>query len=204
MDTIEASVMTGKMTGVTAVNTNTVSNGFCGKMFNSGKTDLICSHCYSMKMLQGSRKNCVPKFQRNTDLMVHMIHPDNLPILNLAWLRGHGHGELINDWHYINFSNLARKNPHLNLSLFTKRRNIINRVFKLKGYKKPKNLILVYSNPLIDSVVDTPPKHFDKVFNTVTRVNAQDNCTGKKCIDCLNCYKHSGAQVLIEMVKKRS
>jgi len=204
MDTIEPSVMTGKMTGITSFNTNTVSNEFCGKMFNSGKSDVICTECYSMKMLKGSRKNCVPKFQRNTDLMQRHIHPDDLPVLNLAWCRGHGHGELINYKHFLNFSNLAKKNPQTTLTLFTKRRDIVNWVFKLKGYKKPKNLILVYSNPIINKVINEIPKHFDKVFNTVTEENAQDNCTGKKCIDCLNCYKHSGAQVLIEKVKKRS
>ena len=211
METIKLSTMTGKLgpsefspVGMMAINTNPLTNPFCGKMSTTGDDSVICGDCYSIAMLKGSRKNCVPRFQANTLLLQQRIPKDYLPFLNLAYVRGHGHGELKNLWHYLNFSRLATKNPQTTVTLFTKRRSIVNQAFKLKGYKKPNNLILVYSNPIKDKVISEPPKHFDKVFNVTTSEHTADNCTGRKCIDCLNCYKHDGPKVLIEKVKKRS
>ena len=190
--------------GMMAINTNPLTNPFCGKMSTTGDDSVICGDCYSIAMLKGSRKNCVPRFEANTLLLQRRIPREYLPFLNLAYIRGHGHGELTSLWHYLNFSEIAAKNPQTTVTLFTKRRSIINQAFKLKGYKKPDNLILVYSNPIKDKVISEPPKHFDKVFNVTTTDHTADNCTGRKCIDCLNCYKHDGPTVLIEKIKKRS
>jgi len=60
---IHFSTMTGKLKGIPAINTNTVTNEFCIKM---NETDAICKSCYSMNMLSGSRKNCQPAFERNS------------------------------------------------------------------------------------------------------------------------------------------
>ena len=70
----------------------------------------------------------------------------------------------------------------------------------------PKNLILIYSNPAIDCIMETPPKHFDKVFNNVNGDNFKEiqNCTGQKCKDCLRCYKHSDKledNIIVEKTK---
>ncbi len=66
----------------------------------------------------------------------------------------------------------------------------------------PDNLILIFSNPRIDKVIDVP-RGFHKVFNNVNKdSNITQNCTGKKCLDCLLCYrKDSGANVIVEAVK---
>ena len=211
METIKLSTMSGKLgpselspVGMMAINTNPLTNPFCGKMSTTGDDSVICGDCYSIAMLKGSRKNCVPRFEANTLLLKRRIPREYLPFLNLAYIRGHGHGELTSLWHYLNFSEIAAKNPQTTVTLFTKRRTIVNQAFKLKGYKKPANLILVYSNPIKDKVISEPPKHFDKVFNVTTSDHAEDNCTGRKCIDCLNCYKKDGPTVLIEKIKKRS
>ena len=50
--------MTGKLEGFKAISTNTLTNEFCQKMYNSKKENIICTKCYSMEMLQGMRKNC--------------------------------------------------------------------------------------------------------------------------------------------------
>jgi len=60
---------------------------------------------------------------------------------------------------------------------------------------------LVFSNPAIDNSI-LVPRGFHKVFNNVTKGNHAENCTGKKCMDCLLCYrKDSGANVIVEAVK---
>ena len=54
---IKVSRMTGKLDGLAAINTNTLSNEFCQQQHAAGKT--ICGDCYSVRMLQTHRQNCV-------------------------------------------------------------------------------------------------------------------------------------------------
>ena len=196
---ISISKMSGKLEGIPAINTNTLSNKFCIKQ-NARTDNSICKDCYSVAMLTTFRKNAVPAFQRNSvAISEKIIHPDGLPVVNAAYFRFSCHGEIINNNHFINLINIAVKNPRTNFALWTKRIDIVNKA--LKDYKKPKNLILVYSNPLTDRII-TVPKGFDKVFNNVSSDNGT-NCHGK-CIDCLKCYKFSKSHknnVIIEKIK---
>tara|TARA_R110000803_G_scaffold60838_3_gene120353 strand:+ start:3488 stop:4084 length:597 start_codon:yes stop_codon:yes gene_type:complete len=197
---IKLSKMTGKLEHIGAINTNTLSNSFCSKM-HQAKKNTICNSCYSQNMLKTFRKSCVPAFEHNSQVLQdHIIHDDGLPVINFAYFRFHGHGELINDTHMINFVNICNKNKNTNFALWTKRKDIIKRV--LKSHDKPKNLILVYSNPLVDTLLNLP-EGFDKVFNVVTTDSKDVNCRGK-CIDCLKCYKKSTStkrNIIIEEIK---
>ena len=192
---IKLSKMSGKLSGIGAINTDTTTNEFCVRQKD---TDTICGKCYSHKMLSTYRKSCVPAFQHNSRLMSEAIDWDLLPIINQAYFRFNGHGELINTAHLQNIVNIARKNPHCNFALWTKRISIVR---QFKG-KIPDNLILVFSNPRIDKVIDTP-RGFHKVFNNVSKDSIiNQNCTGRKCMDCLLCYrKESYANVIVEAVK---
>ena len=168
-------------------------------------------------MLEGSRKNCAPAWEKNSVLLKSGILTE-LPQFNSLYVRFHGHGELITETHFINLLLIAQYNPKTTFSLFTKRHKLVKKVLQgIDWYgsthasgqdvfirKIPKNLILVYSNPIKDRVTDKKPQYFHKVFNTVTQENAQDNCTGRKCIECLACYQLSGDSVLVERVKKRA
>lgn len=198
---VHVSVMSGKLKGISAINTNTVTNKFCQKM---QKGNNICKHCYSQAMLTGSRKNCQDSFQRNSDLLSsRALFPDEIPTINAAWFRFHGHGELINTQHFHNLCAIAFANPQTTFALWTKRKDIVWEYFEHVSVP-PINLILIYSNPKLDSVMDSPPPMFNKVFNNITDKNAEANCTGQKCMDCLECYKWSGAEVIVEHVKVRS
>jgi hypothetical protein len=194
------SKMTGKLKDIPAINTNTVTNIFCNIMRT---TDAICRECYSLNMLTGSRKNCQPAFQRNSELFSEPIPYEDIPTINAAFFRFHGHGELINMAHMKNFHDIARKNPHCNFALWTKRRDII-RQYHLENIQ-PKNLILIYSNPKVGAIRQ-PPQGFDKCFNVVGKDEfvENQNCTGQKCIDCLKCYKQGGDSIIVEAIKKRS
>ena len=94
-------------------------------------------------------------------------------------------------------------NPHCSFALWTKRKSLINQFYDKRD--KPKNLILIYSNARIDTVMKSPPKHFDRTFNNVTKENfvEQQNCTGQKCKNCLLCYTpNNGVSTIVEAVKK--
>ena len=74
----------------------------------------------------------------------------------------------------------------------------------MKLRDKPKNLILIYSNPNKSAIMYDIPEHFDKTFNNVLENEnvEEQNCTGQKCKDCLACYKFNDTNVIVEKVKK--
>jgi hypothetical protein len=200
---LKQSVMSGKLTGIPAYNTNTKSNEFCMRQKD---TDTICGQCYSHKMLDTYRKSCIPAWQRNSDQFADWIEWDDLPRDNDLFVRLNGHGELINDTHFVNIIRLARKNPQTTYALWTKRASITRKFTKPYNGNDfgdiPDNLILVFSNPSVDNVIDVP-RGFHKVFNNVSKGStAPQNCTGRKCMECLACYrKNSGTDIIVEMVK---
>ena len=153
-----------------------------------------------MNMLNTFRKNCKPKFLNNSKFLSSKVHPkEYLPRCNSPVGRFHSHGELINSIHLENILNICENQPITTFSLWTKRRNIVNRV--LKNRKKPKNLILIYSNPYIDSLDVDLPKHFDKVFNNVSKDSSNVNCNSK-CLDCMMCYTLGNPTTqIIEVIK---
>ena len=199
---IHISKMSGKLEGLRAISTNTTTNSYCSKQYNKKDSKNICTFCYSQEMLLTYRKNMALALQRNSDIIgKKIIHEDGLPIILDAFFRFNAHGELINEINLINYINIALKNPHCTFSLWTKRFDIISKYFK--NNKKPKNFILIYSNPKINHILKVVPKYFDKTFNNVQEdLNKEkQNCTGQKCKDCLLCYKIDTTNTIIEKVK---
>ena len=195
--TVSVSKMTGKLEGIQAINTNTATNEFCIKESSKSDVDKICGKCYSMSMLSSYRKNCQPAFQRNSDVLASDAE-FILPRTSGAFVRFHGHGELINEQHFRNLCAIASDNKHSAFALWTKRVGIVRKNL----HHVPDNMILVYSNPKIDNVMSSPPRGFDRVFNNVSEsYDGEANCTGQKCMDCLLCYKRDTTQVIVEHVK---
>lgn len=197
---IKVSYMTGKLAGFLAINTNTLSNEFCQKMQTGNN---VCKFCYSQKMLMTSRRNCVKPWQENSDILSSkQLEFDQLPVINAHSFRFHGHGELINYNHFVNLVNIAYKNPFTHFSLWTKRKDIIAKYAKQNVI--PDNLILIFSNPSIDRIINKVPKHFNKVFNvnvTGEIKPGQFKCTGKKCLDCMACYRKNDKSIIVEKLK---
>ena len=130
------SVGSGKLLGIPSLNTDTPSNKFCQGMYNSKQDNLICRECYSMSMLKTFRKNCRPKFINNSKFLSEKIHPrEYLPPCPSSTGRFHSHGELINSIHLENILNICLNQPITTFTLWTKRKNIVNRV--LKNIDKP-------------------------------------------------------------------
>ncbi len=192
----------GKLQDIRSLNTNTLTNEFCISMYNSSADDIICRKCYSMSMLNGLRKNCAPSWQENSDILSGGLIPSHmLPTILDAFFRFSSHGELINMTMLENFHNITLHNPHCSFALWTKRKNFIRKFYS--QHEKPANLILIYSNPRIDAVMNQPPEFFDRTFNNVSKgSDVAQNCTGQKCRDCLLCYKAgNGVTQIVEAVK---
>jgi hypothetical protein len=187
------SEMSGKLDGIYAINTSPLNNPFCQKSSKSKGT--ICESCYSIKALSSYRNNCDEPYQANGKLLGKRW--DDAPFINVGILRGSGHGELINKAHFENLLDICDKNTHLTLSLWTKRKDIVQKVLKVRI--KPSNLILIYSSPMIDKQAKLPD-YFDKVFTVYSEDNQIINCSGK-CIDCMKCYQHNNIKYINEVIK---
>jgi hypothetical protein len=214
MQTVHISKLNGKLEGFQAISVNTLSNTFCQAMHNIKRDDVICKKCYSFATLESKRfgNNLEKALQRNSDLLSKPLDEDCVPFINAAYFRFDAHGELINRVHFENLILIAKHNPHCNFALWTKRKDIVRLVkrdMEQNFEKFPNNLILVWSNPIVDDVRFVPPKGFDYVFNNVTHdTNSVDDtsykpCTGQKCRDCLNCYDFGNNPCVIEKVKNR-
>ena len=134
MEAYRWSVMTGKLEGIPALNTDTTTNKFCQAM--SKKEDTICAQCYSWSMLKTFRKNAVPRFKKNSDYISKKIYDkDYLPKVKSTVARFNGHGELINSNHFHNILTICENQPKTTFTLWTKKHQLVNSV--LKKRKKP-------------------------------------------------------------------
>ena len=198
MSQLAWSVMSGKMEGIPALNTDTTTNKFC--IAKSKDETSICSKCYSWNMLKTFRKNAVPRFKMNSDILSSRVLDMNelvRPITNNV--RFNGHGEIINTNHVQNIVNYALFYPQVTFTLWSKKKALIQSFFN--KHKKPDNLILIYSNEIVGSVYKSVPKHFDKVFNVVNSDLPSVNCD-RKCIDCMMCYtRENKTEQIIEKIK---
>jgi hypothetical protein len=159
-----------------------------------------------VSMLNTYRASCVPAFERNSttlaqapleDWQIPRLNPVKTPIARFS-----GHGELINADHYQNLIAIARANPAVTFSLWTKRKAVVWRAIRT-GTTPPPNLIHIYSNPRTDNLMTKPPRGFDKVFNNIPTddTTTTANCTGQKCFNCRLCYSKTTTQVIVEHVK---
>ena len=225
LQAIHTSKMTGKLIELEAISDDTPSNGFCYDRYikakeknkKAGYVVDICGECYSHTMLSTYRKNMRPALARNEFLAERLLGQHELPTYLKAFMRLDAHGELRTETvdskgkvikrynkftHIENYCRIAEHNPHCTFALWTKRTDIIKPFFATRD--KPKNLIIIYSNPQVGTILSKPPKHFDKTFNNVLEDEYVDeqNCTGQKCKDCLLCYKHGTTDTIVEKVKK--
>ena len=188
----------GKMLGIQSINTSTLENPFCSKM---RVIDSVCRKCYAAtyEKMRPSLENAL---LRNHGALSSGILPlSELPFVNAQFLRVNSFGELVNQYHFKNILNLTMKNSHCQVVLWTKRKDLINRVLSVRD--KPKNLTLIYSSPVINKAAKLP-RHFNKVFTVYDKSHknaSHINCGGKSCNDCQLCYTVNDTVFVNEIVK---
>jgi hypothetical protein len=185
----------GKMKNMVSINTSCLENEFC-----KNRTFGICKRCYA-KRAESYRKALHDKFKLNSEILSKSILLESsLPKFNNLIVRFHAFGELINKTHYINFCKIAEYNPHTTFALWTKRPELVDVNIK------PNNMILIYSEPLLNVEEDNIPIGFDKVFKVYTKDcvgknGTMLNCHAKNCFECRLCYEHNDIIVIKEMLK---
>lgn len=208
-DLIKISKMSGKLEGIEAINTNSLSNSYCQKMSNCKNKEIVCTKCYSQRMLKTFRTSCISAFEHNSRILSTKVIPLCIVprFMSIQLVRFNGHGELINNNHLINISNIIKMNPDTQFALWTKRIDLI------KNHKKLKNCMYIYSSPAINKKIDIKELNkkmesfkFDKVFTVFTENYAKENnininCSGKKCINCRTCYSKNKENYINEIIK---
>ena len=205
----------GKMQGIASLSTSPLLNGMCSKRCKI--KDSICNHCYSMTMNK-RYTNLQKALIANTETLNQLIDKKDLPTINSKVFRFEAFGDLNTYNQCIKYFNICNKNKGTTFSIWCKNIHIISHVINDIGYKKPKNLIVIYSVSLLNHSIDinkitsNPRLQFiDKVFTVYTLEYLQDNninidkfinCGARKCIDCMKCYNKRNKTVFInEMLK---
>jgi hypothetical protein len=206
---IKVSEMTGKLKGVPAVNTSPLDNPFCEKM--SKVEGSICSFCYSRKMVAGIRRNCRKGWKENGEVLSSgLIGEKTIKAMRIpekavnGIVRFSAHGELINEFHCWNLIQIARVHPDITFALWTKRLDIVRNC--LDVVSKPENLIIIYSNPTVDSIIPVAILQVrypfvDKVFNVISNDSDAVNCGARSCATCQLCYSKDTTSEIIEKLK---
>ena len=181
-------VMTKKMKGMQSLNTSPSVNPFCLDM--RAKEGSICRSCYTHRT-ESWKKNCRTAWVNNYKVLSENLLKDaEIPFLNITIFRFQAHGDLVNRTHYKNLIRIVEANPQTVFALWTKHLAVINR----GGIIKRRNLIYVYSTPMLNELKPEKPKGFRRVFSVFSRPFIRENkqveinCQGKSCIGCRLCY----------------
>lgn len=200
-------VHTGKMTGICSIGTSCASNPHCIKRRENGES--VCSKCYAstyMKMRESLKKH----LEDNADILTTRYLEDReIPFVNASIYRFESFGDLHNDIHLENYIAICKMNPFTRFALYTKNIWILDNVFNKKGVKKPSNLSIVVSSPLLNTVMELDKEKYwfvNHVFTVHTKEdiktnNIDINCGARKCLGCQICYNTDTEYYVREKLK---
>ena len=204
----------GKMSGMESLSTSCLDNKYCQNKCKN--KSFICFKCFALAMLTGIYKSMQKSLSRNTRILTGGIIPEDLlPIINNLYFRFESFGDLNNEIQFVNYCNIARKNPQTVFALWTKNPFIIRQAIKSGMTEKPDNMIIIYSSPLLNKAVSLKRiqavyPFVDKVFTVfesekeIENQGLKCNCGARYCLDCLRCYTKSDndkMNVITELLK---
>lgn len=198
----------GKLKEINSISTAVFLNKQCIK--NAATPGSICAHCYAARY-SSFRPALARKLELNTLLYNSFLVPvELLPGINALYFRLESFGDLNSALQFRNYLNIVKKNPAVKFAIWTKNPQFMAEAFQ--EYEKPNNLQIVYSALKLNApecLIKAIMKRFwfiDRVFivydkETIKKENIQINCGGRSCINCLNCYKKGGPDVIREKKK---
>ncbi len=173
---------------------------FCKKMRESNKDNekFICNYCYDFSQEQ-FKLNSLNRHSLNLLIMKTVEFTEEecktLSCNVTEIMRINSSGDIENLIHCKNMFRLCKVCNYSFCAMWSKNVSIVQKTVELIG--KPSNLILIYSNPIIDGDIKNPPKYFDYTFTVYSTeeklMEAVNNgamvCNGQKCKNCgFSCY----------------
>ena len=184
----------GKMKGINSIGTSCVNNPWCIKRRENG--DSVCSHCYAATYMK-MRKSLKERLNENAEILItRLLKGNEIPVTNANVFRFESFGDLHNNTHLENFVLICERNPFTKFGLWTKNTWILDEVFNKKGIKKPENLSIVVSSPMLNKQVKLDREKYwfvDHVFTVYDKKCIADNdininCGARDCLGCQLCY----------------
>ena len=197
--------MTGKMEGFMSLSTSPLCNPLC--MARRTVEGSICSKCYSCAMHKqySALAKCLAK---NTEVLTTTLIPvEEWPLINAHAFRLEAFGDVSNETQVRNYFNFARRNRRTLFAVWTKNYGVYHSVIE-SGAKKPNNLILIISSPMINQEADLSLcPYSDKVFTVYDKEYAEKNnvvinCGARSCLSCMQCYSRTGSPTIINELLK--
>jgi hypothetical protein len=194
---------TGKMAGLQSLSSSIVLNPNCVRRMQ--KQDSICSKCFAAAMMN-RYKDLDRCLQENTPILTGSILPDSvLPVIPSRYFRFEAYADLNNWIQFVNYRNIAAKNPDTLCALWTKNPHIIAQALE-RGYTIPANLQIVLSSPLVNKPIKTTKYAFiDKIFTVYDKTAAKDvniNCGARSCLACGRCYRPNPEGAKIQYINE--
>lgn len=184
----------GKMKGIHSIGTSCAYNPYCIKRRENG--DSVCSHCYAetyMKM----RKSLKEHLAENANILTtRLLQGREIPVTNDLIFRFESFGDLYNAMHLHNYVLICEQNTNTKFGLWTKNTWILDEVFNKNAIKKPENLSIVVSSPMLNKQMSLSADKFwmvDHIFTVydkhyIADHNVNINCGAKECLSCQLCY----------------
>jgi len=205
---------TGKMSGMWSVSTSALLNPECVKRSEHAGT--VCHKCYAIRMLK-AYKGLREKSAYNTALWAETLYsPAYMPEIKNSMFRFEAFGDLINDIQAENYMTLCEKNPGVKFALWTKKPYVLWDALKKRDFKKPRNLVVIFSSPMVNACSDNVTKLYimpdgkpmlDKVFTVYSKEylaknpGVKINCGARNCKACGRCYTKRTGKIINELLK---
>lgn len=184
----------GKMTGINSIGTTCATNPHCIKRRENG--DSVCSHCYAVTYMK-MRKALQKHLEDNYDILTtRLLSGNEIPTTNANVFRFESFGDLYNVTQLANYVLICERNQFTNFGLWTKNTWILDELFNENKIKKPENLSIVVSSPILNKQMDLDREKYwfvDHVFTVydkkfIIENEVEINCGARNCLGCQICY----------------
>ena len=197
----------GKMTGINSIGTSCANNPWCIKRRENNES--VCSKCYASTYMK-MRKALKERLEDNADILTTRLLKDReIPVTNAAVFRFESFGDLYNVTHLTNYVLICERNPYTHFGLWTKNIWILDEMFNECGIKKPDNLSIIVSSPMLNKIMELDREKYwfvDHVFTVYNKqfIKANDveiNCGSRDCLGCQRCYHRNTEFYVNEKLK---
>lgn len=194
---------TGKMAGLQSLSSSIILNPNCVRRMQ--KHDSICSKCFAAAMMN-RYKDLDRCLQGNAPILTGSILPDSvLPVIPSRYFRFEAYADLNNWIQFVNYRNIAAKNPDTLCALWTKNPHIIAQALE-RGYTIPANMQIVLSSPLVNKPIKSTKYTFvNKIFTVYDKEASKGvniNCGARSCLACGRCYRPNPEGTKIQYINE--
>ena len=156
------------------------------------------------------RKALKERLEDNADILTTRLLKDReIPVTNAAVFRFESFGDLYNITHLTNYVLICERNPYTHFGLWSKNIWILQELFNDCGIKKPDNLSIIVSSPMLNKTMELDREKYwfvDHVFTVYDKQFIKENdvdinCGARDCLGCQRCYHRNTEFYVNEKLK---